>query len=276
MKRYFLDTPYGQIHYAVEGSGDPLIMLHMTARSGDEFTEVIPMLAEKHQVIAMDTIGYGDSDRPTKQLSIEDYAGTVQMLMDELGLKKSNVLGRHTGVFIAMEVAAAYPERLDKLVLSEPHYHDERMRKGEEVQAFFRSWVAFWKQWLTSGTKDDGSHFMEAWETLKEHDPSMPPSLINRMILEHLKAGDTSTNAYYAVFSYQMEQRIPLIQCPTLLMWGTKDVITFDLGGPMEKTNEIIKRKKVVYVEDGTFVLPNVMPEKFVHPILEFLADPGV
>jgi pimeloyl-ACP methyl ester carboxylesterase len=73
-----------------------------------------------------------------------------------------------------------------------------------------------------------------------------------------------------------MEKRIPLIQCPTLLLWGTKDVITFDLGGPMEKTNEIIKRKKVVYVEDGTFVLPNVMPEKFVQPILEFLANPGV
>ena len=73
-----------------------------------------------------------------------------------------------------------------------------------------------------------------------------------------------------------MEKRIPLIQCPTLLMWGTKDVMTFDLGGPMEKTNEIIRRKKVVYIEDGTFALPNMMPEKFVEPIIEFLEDPGI
>ncbi|MFH0811824.1 MAG: alpha/beta hydrolase [Pseudomonadota bacterium] len=276
MKRYLLDTPYGQIHYAVEGAGDPVILLHMTARSRDEYAEVIPMLAKKYRVIAMDTLGYGDSDKPSKQLSIEDYAKTVVMIMDEVGVKKSNVIGRHTGAFIAMEVAAAYPERLDKLILSEPHYHDERMRKGEEVQAFFRTWVAFWKEWLRGGTKDDGSHFIEAWETIREHAPSMPPSLINRIILEHLKAGDSSTNAYYAVFSYPMEKRIPLIQCPTLLMWGTKDVITFDLGGPMEKTNEIIKRKKVVYIEGGTFVLPNMMPEKFAQPILDFFENPGV
>jgi len=276
MKRYFLDTPYGQIHYAVEGSGIPLILLHMTARSMDEYTEVIPILAAKCQVIAMDTIGYGDSDKPSKQCCIEDYAKTVIMLMNELGIERSNVLGRHTGAFIAMEVAAGYPERVDKLILSEPHYHDERMRRGEEVQAFFKTWVRFWQEWLREGTKADGSHFLEAWEKIREHDPSMPPSLINRIILEHLKAGYTSTNAYYAVFSYPMEERISLIQCPTLLMWGTKDVITFDLGGPIEKTNERIKRKKIVYIEGGTFVLPNMMPKKFAEPILEFLEKPGV
>ena len=276
MERFFLKTPYGRIHHVKEGSGDPIILLHQTARSRDEYSEVIPLLAKDYQVLAMDTIGYGDSDKPSKQISIEEYASTVKMLIDELGFEKANVIGRHTGSFIAMEFAAAYPEQIDKLILSEPHYHDERMRKGEEVQAFFRSWVAFWKEWQVSGIKDDGSHFLEAWEMLKEHDPTMPPSLINRIILEYLKAGDMSTDAYHAVFNYPMEERIPLIQCPTLLMWGTKDVMTFDLGGPMEKTNEIIKRKKVVYIEDGTFVLPNMMPEKFVQPILDFLENPGV
>ena len=189
MERFFVKTPFGKIHYVKEGAGDPVILLHQTARSHDEYAEVIPLLAKDHQVIAMDTLGYGDSDKPSKRLSIEDYASTVKMLLDGEGLEKASVIGRHTGSFISMEFAAAYPERIDKLILSEPHYHDERMRKGEEVQAFFRGWVAFWKNWLVSGTKEDGSHLVEAWNMVKEHDPSMPPSLINRIILEYLKAG---------------------------------------------------------------------------------------
>ena len=276
MKRYFFDTPYGQIHYAVEGSGDPVILLHQTARSMDEFAEVIPLLAKKYRVIAMDTLGFGDSDKPSGPTTIELYASTVKMLLDELMIRKTTLLGRHTGAFIAMEVAAAYPERLEKLVLSEPHYHDKKMRGGEEVQKFFRTWVAFWGEWLGNGTKADGSHFSEAWEKIKEHDPSMPPSLINRIIRDYLKAGKKSTQAYHAVFTYAMEERVPLIQCPTLLLWGTKDVMTFDLGGPVEKTNDLIQRKKIVYLEGGTFVAANMMPESFVQPIVDFLENPGV
>jgi pimeloyl-ACP methyl ester carboxylesterase len=276
MKRYFLDTPYGQIHYVVEGSGDPVILLHQTARSTNEYARVIPILAEKYKVVAMDTLGFGDSDRPSGPTSIPLYAETVKMLMDEIGADKVNVVGRHTGSFIAIETAAAYPERVDKLVLSEPHYHDEAMRQGEEVQALLRNWVQFWIDWLKDGTKDDGSHFAEAWQVLKEHDETMPSDLLNRIILDYLKAGGGGSNAYKAIFSYPMDQRLPLIQAPTLIMWGTKDIVTFDLGGPVEKTNEIIKRTKVVYIEDATFVAADTMPEKFTQPILEFFEDPGI
>ena len=59
MKRYFLDTPYGQIHYVVEGSGDPVILLHQSPRSIDEYAEVMPLLAREYRVTAMDTLGYG-------------------------------------------------------------------------------------------------------------------------------------------------------------------------------------------------------------------------
>jgi pimeloyl-ACP methyl ester carboxylesterase len=276
MKRYFLDTPYGQIHYVVEGSGDPVILLHQTARSTSEYARVIPILADKYQVIAMDTLGFGDSDKPSAPTTIGVYAETVKMLMDAVGAEKANVVGRHTGSFIAIEVAAAYPERVDKLVLSEPHYHDEAMRQGEEVQALLRTWVQFWIDWLKDGTKEDGSHFVEAWQVLKEHDETMPPDLLNRIILDYLKAGGGGSTAYKAIFSYPMDQRIPLIQAPTLIMWGTKDIVTFDLGGPVEKTNEIIKRKKVVYIQDATYVAADTMPQEFTQPILEFFENPGI
>jgi len=80
----------------------------------------MPAFARKYHVIAMDTLGYGDSDKPAKVSTLDVYAETVTMLMDALGLKKSSLVGHHTGAKIAEFVAVRYPDRVGKLVLSSP------------------------------------------------------------------------------------------------------------------------------------------------------------
>ena len=107
IKRAFLDTEDGQILYRIGGEGEPLLLLHMSPRSSDEFREVMPILAQQHQVIAMDLMGLGDSDKPSRIYSMDDYAQTVIALWDHLGIKKSSILGSLTGGYIAGEVAAA-------------------------------------------------------------------------------------------------------------------------------------------------------------------------
>ena len=37
IKRAFLDTEDGQIHYRIGGEGEPLLLLHMNPRSSDEY-----------------------------------------------------------------------------------------------------------------------------------------------------------------------------------------------------------------------------------------------
>lgn len=267
MKRYFADTPSGQIHYALAGSGDPLILLHQSPFCLDEYVDVIPLLAQDYWVIAMDTPGYGDSDRPPKQPSIEDYARTVTILMDTLRVEKASIAGHHTGAFIGIEVAAANPGRVDKLILSGPIYTDEGIRK-DALEAFGQPWKI----------QEDGSHIIDQWNFWKEHDPSLPPNLVNKMTTDWLRAGTPySTWAYNAVFSYPIEQRLGLIQCPTLILYGTDDLTTFGFSKENEaKVGEAIQKSKTVYVEGGTFALAEMMPQEFSRLILEFLENPGV
>jgi pimeloyl-ACP methyl ester carboxylesterase len=54
IKRAFLDTEDGPIHYRIGGEGEPLLLVHMNPRSSDEFRELMPILAQKWRVIAMD------------------------------------------------------------------------------------------------------------------------------------------------------------------------------------------------------------------------------
>lgn len=114
-------------------------------------------MAAKYRVIAMDIFGHGDSDPPPIGSHIEDAAGTVVSFLDALGIGRSRVLGQHTGAAIATEVAASYPDRVEKLVLvGSPDWEEEnrvslRQKKSPAVE-------------LTT----DGSHSLEVWEQRRQ------------------------------------------------------------------------------------------------------------
>jgi len=267
MKRHFLKTPYGQLHYSVEGSGKPVILLHQGPFSSKEYDEVIPVLAKDYKVITVDTLGYGQSDKPPKQPSVENYAETIKALLDELDLNQATIVGHHTGAFIACEVGAAYPERVENLVLSGIICTDESLRKIG-LDQFKTPWQI----------KEDGSHITDQWNYFREHDPSLTPEILNRMVSDWLQSGTPySSWGYIAVFSYKIENRLSLIQCPTLLLFGTADLITW--GFPEEheqKVKKAIQRSKIVHIEGGTYAVAAMMPKKFAQHILDFIKNPEV
>jgi pimeloyl-ACP methyl ester carboxylesterase len=77
MSRCLFDSRLGQVHCIVAGesSGVPLLLLHPTPRSIDEYAEVLPLLARVRRVIVMDTPGYGCSDRVPGQPSSDTTPG---------------------------------------------------------------------------------------------------------------------------------------------------------------------------------------------------------
>jgi len=114
VRRGFVDTPEGQIHYAMAGQGKPVLFLHQTPRSWDEYRDVLPIVGERYWAIAMDTIGFGDSYRLTKEATVEDYGKGVIAFLDAMGIKRTSIVGHHTGGCVAVEVAATHPERVEK------------------------------------------------------------------------------------------------------------------------------------------------------------------
>ena len=82
VERSFISTPSGRVHIAASGGGAPVLLLHQTPRSWDEFRDVLPLLGRHYRAIAMDTMGYGDSDPlPHGQASIENWAKAAHELL---------------------------------------------------------------------------------------------------------------------------------------------------------------------------------------------------
>src|SRR6478735_11533350 len=118
-KRGYVHTSWGQIHYRERGTGEPVLLLHQTPSSSSMWERVMHVFPEGFRLIAPDTPGFGCSDAPAVPDAggLAWYAEQVVALMDALGIDRSSLVGHHTGAMIATELAAASPERVDKLVL---------------------------------------------------------------------------------------------------------------------------------------------------------------
>ncbi|MEE4273545.1 MAG: alpha/beta hydrolase [Thermoanaerobaculales bacterium] len=258
--RHFFNTQFGDVHYTDVGSSEtpPVILLHQTPRSIDEFAEVIPLLAAEHRVVAMDNPGYGCSDIPPRQPTVEEYADTVVELMDHLEISKAVLVGHHTGGILAIDIAARYPDRVDRLALSGPHYMDAEMRE---------MLLKISKQWTV---QPDGSHMQEKWDKFSGWVDD--PMIVHRVVTDLLRAGETSEYGHFSCADYLMENTLPKVNVPTLLIVGKND---FFANTPKNNIfEEIIPDNTKVMIEGGIF-LPTESPEPFAEVVLEFLREEG-
>jgi len=102
----------------VAGDGPPLVLLHGIAGSADEFVDVLPRLGRRFRVIAADAPGHGFSDKPREHpYDMESYVHSVLGLMDSFGVRRAPVIAVSGGGSVALTMAFAQPERIEKLVL---------------------------------------------------------------------------------------------------------------------------------------------------------------
>jgi len=260
MPRRFVDTPRGPIHCITAGAGPPVLLLHQTPRSADEYRDVIPLLAREHHVVAMDTIGYGDSYKPTRACGIADYAAGALDLLDGLAIGRTAVVGHHTGAVIGIELAASRPERVERLVLSASPFIDAEDRERRTGRAAIDNFEV----------AEDGAHLLDLWRRRSAFYPKGRPDLLHRFVLDALRAGEKAEEGHQACNVYRMEETIGRIRCPTLVLCGTEDPFSYPR---MALVARAIPGARTQVVPGGTVAMVDQMPEAFAAAILSFLRE---
>lgn len=118
------------------GDGPPIMALHGLASSAHWYDLVAPMLKKQGRVIAPDQRGHGQTTQMSSGYDWQTLASDIVGLMDHLGLEKVSVLGHSWGGNVAGNLAARFPERVEKLVLIDGGFMGARQRPGATWESF--------------------------------------------------------------------------------------------------------------------------------------------
>jgi pimeloyl-ACP methyl ester carboxylesterase len=123
-RRAYFDCKFGQLHvrtaFPTTGGFDEqatLFCLHPADASSRTFDGVLSALADVRSVYAPDLPGYGESDSSPAR-SVADAAAAISELANDLRLRQIDLLGIQYGAEVALELAAARPELVRRLVLA--------------------------------------------------------------------------------------------------------------------------------------------------------------
>lgn len=108
-----------RIHYALAGSGTPVVLLHGLPQTWYEWRHVIPRLAERHTVIAPDLRGCGYSGKPASGYDLRTVAEDIYQLVRELGHRRVAIAATDFGAGAAYEYAAAHRDAVERLAFME-------------------------------------------------------------------------------------------------------------------------------------------------------------
>lgn len=107
-----------EVAYRFEGDGPLIVLVHGMAGSAATWDRVIPALAERFAVLALDLPGHGSSAKPADgDYSLGSFASVVRDLMMTLGLDRGTIVGQSLGGGVAMQFAYQFPSRCERLVL---------------------------------------------------------------------------------------------------------------------------------------------------------------
>jgi pimeloyl-ACP methyl ester carboxylesterase len=156
-----------------------------------------------------------------------------------------------------MEIAASYPDCVDKLVLSAPAFVDDEHRAlyGEKPPVDDVEHVL------------DGSHLVALWSMRAPFYPE-DVDLLDRFLVDAVKAGERAGGGHLTVARYDMESKLPLIAAPTLIIAPTDDPFAYP---EIQKLRPHMPAATVVDLPGGMIPAPDQLPAEFAALVADFV-----
>lgn len=117
-KKIIITPDNSEIYYEVSGSGFPLFLLHGNGGSGRYFNQQVPEFSHSFKVYTVDSRGHGHSTNKADQLSFQQMAADLHLIMIHEGIHQANLLGFSDGANLAMVFTKLYPSFVHRLVLN--------------------------------------------------------------------------------------------------------------------------------------------------------------
>ncbi len=274
-RSHFVNVDGARVHYQEFGDAakPPMVLIHGFTASVYVWKTVGPLLAEAgFHVIAVDLLGFGYSEKPASfDYSISSQARMISRFMNSVGVGRATIVGSSYGGAVALNLALDYPERVEKLVLSDAVCNDEATSHpilklasfrglGEAITPFLIDSKTFLRFRMQS-TLAKANHHMITDERIESIRRPLRAADGHHAVLATSRAWNAN----------RLEQDAHLINQPTLIIWGDQDnVIPIKNGHTLHR--EILNSRFVI-LKDCGHVPQEEKSEIFAELVSEFARD---
>ena len=114
-----LDLQGGNLQVVERGprNGSPIVLIHCFTCAINWWDGMIPRLARRHRVVAVDLLGHGGSEKPTSGYSIENQADLVAEALSRLRVRDAEVVGHSLGGGVVVALAERSPRLVSRVVI---------------------------------------------------------------------------------------------------------------------------------------------------------------
>jgi len=261
-----------EVNYVDLGDGPALVFFHGLGASWQSWLENLPEFARDHRVVAMDFPGFGYSETAVGEISIEYYASWAYRLLDALGIESAAIVGNSMGGFIAAEMAIRRPDRAERMAVVSAAVFWQSYRRAQPLVGLARLSDAHVARALNRSTDAVATRpRLRSWALATAG--FRYPHLISHELAHELVRSARRTDGYLpaleALADYPLEEELPKIGCPTLIVWGAQDTLV-----PVKdakRMQELIPGSRSEVFERTGHVAMLERPERFNQLLREFL-----
>ena len=251
------------VAYKMFGNGSPILLINGFSAPLDFWDPtVIAKLASNHTVITFDNRGIGNTTSGIRQFSIKQFADDTSRLMEELKIKKADILGWSMGGMIAQEVALSNPDKVDKLIIyASTCGTNQSVAPSPEVVDIFSN--------QSGNTMEMLQRFLPL--LFPEHWRNTNPSFIEQLPKSsEVSSIQTLKLQTGAIINWTGTcDRLGNMTQPTMVLVGTDDILTVP-------ANSILMAEKIpaswlVQIKGGGHAVMMQYPDKFSKIVDTFL-----
>jgi 2-hydroxy-6-oxonona-2,4-dienedioate hydrolase len=235
-----------------------LVLLHGLGASADRWSYVSPTLSKYYQLIIPDIVGFGYSDKPTVEYTMDFFVSFFEDFLRELRVERLSIIGSSFGGYLGTEFTARNPKNVDKLILAAP-------------AGAMRTSTRILDQYIMAA-------LYPTYENTKRgfRDMANEPSVVSEETVRDFMNRMRLPNAKYAFMSTLLAMRdsqslsnsLSKIDVPTLLIWGENDRM-IPLAYSKEYTE--ISRSKLTIIDNCGHTPFVEKPVEFNDIVLKFL-----
>lgn len=273
VERRDVGTKTARVRLAYAGKGPPVVLIHDVLQSHLAWSSVMPALAERHHVVALDLPGAGESEKPSAARFGYDFRAFAEVVADvvaALGLGRVALVGHGLGAAVALACAAAHPALAERLVLVAPSiYGDGRTTPLDRLAKVPVLGPMALKQLV--GLSEFRRYFREY---VYAEDAAIAPAVVEAHFERF--GSPAGREATYATLRATRDRRsvvalLPRVRQETLVVTGRLDRLVPPADG--RRLVRELGAARLIALDCG-HAPPEEAPRAFVSAVQDFLAPP--